>query len=130
MNPPYNGDSHLSFLKMGCNVLSDTGKMVIVEPATWLINIRKNGKAKTYDEIKERINGHIESVMIENLNKEFEVGNNVPFSITSIDMSKTFEFIKIVYGVLNFIGTINVLKPSDIVLFEIKELFWILIVSL
>ena len=93
MNPPYDGDLHLSFLKMGCNVLSDTGKMVIVEPATWLINIRKNGKAKTYDEIKERINGHIESVMIENLNKEFEVGNNVPFSITSIDMSKTFNTI-------------------------------------
>ena len=93
MNPPYDGDLHLSFLKMGCNVLSDTGKMVIVEPATWLINIRKNGKAKTYDEIKERINGHIESVMIENLNKEFNTGLYVPFAITTIDMSKAFDTI-------------------------------------
>ena len=93
MNPPYDGDLHLSFLKMGCNVLSDTGKMVIVEPATWLINIRKNGKAKTYDEIKEKINGHIESVMIENLNKEFNTGLYVPFAITTIDMSKAFDTI-------------------------------------
>lgn len=93
MNPPYDGDLHLSFLKMGCNVLSDTGKMVIVEPATWLINIRKNGKAKTYDEIKKRINGHIESVMIENLNKEFNTGLYVPFAITTIDMSKAFDTI-------------------------------------
>ena len=69
MNPPYDGDLHLSFLKMGCNVLSDTGKMVIVEPATWLINIRKNGKAKTYDEIKKRIKSF-------NLKQGNDYGNN------------------------------------------------------
>lgn len=93
-NPPYKRSLHLDFFNKGLDVLTETGKMVIIEPATWLINVRKNGKAKTYDAIKERINGHIESVVIENLNKEFEVGNNVPFAITTIDMSKTFGTIK------------------------------------
>ena len=92
-NPPYNGSLHLDFFNKGLDVLTETGKMVIIEPATWLINVRKNGKAKTYDAIKERINGHIESVVIENLNKEFGTMTFVPFSITTIDMSKTFETI-------------------------------------
>ena len=92
-NPPYNGSLHLDFLEKGLDVLTETGKMVIIEPATWLINLRKNGKAKRYNAIKERINGHIESVVIENLNKEFNTGLYVPFAITTIDMSKTFDTI-------------------------------------
>lgn len=92
-NPPYKRSLHLDFFNKGIDVLTETGKMVIVEPATWLINVRKNGKAKTYDVIKERINGHIESVVIENLNKEFNTGLYVPFAITTIDMSKTFDTI-------------------------------------
>ena len=92
-NPPYNGSLHLDFFNKGLDALTETGKMVIIEPATWLINVRKNGKAKAYDAIKERVNGHIESVVIENLNKEFNTGLYVPFAITTIDMSKTFDTI-------------------------------------
>lgn len=92
-NPPYNGSLHLDFFNKGLDVLTETGKMVIIEPATWLINVRKNGKAKAYDAIKDRISGHIESVVIENLNKEFGTMLFVPFSITTIDMSKTFDAI-------------------------------------
>ena len=92
-NPPYNGSMHLDFFQYGLDKLNEGGRMVIIEPATWLINVRKNGKAKTYDAIKERINGHIESVVIENLNAEFGVAVNAPFAITTIDMSKTFDTI-------------------------------------
>lgn len=92
-NPPYKRSLHLDFFNKGLDVLTETGKMVIIEPATWLINVRKNGKAKIYDAIKERINGHIESVVIENLNKEFNISNQLPFAITTIDMSKTFDTI-------------------------------------
>ena len=92
-NPPDNGSLHLDFLEKGLDVLTETGKMVIIEPATWLINIRKNGRAKRYDAIKQRIDGHIESVVIENLNKEFNTTMYVPFAITTIDMSKTFDTI-------------------------------------
>ena len=96
-NPPYKKDLHLDFLHKGLDHLTDTGKMVIIEPATWLINVRKNGKAKRYDAIKERINGHIESVVIENLNAEFGVAVNAPFAITTVDMSKTFDTIDYTY---------------------------------
>ena len=92
-NPPYNKSLHLDFLEKGLDLLTENGKMVIVEPSTWLINIRKNGKAKRYDALKERLNGHIQSVIIENLNNEFNTGLYVPFATTTIDMSKTFEFI-------------------------------------
>ena len=92
-NPPYDGSLHLDFFKLGLNVLAENGKMVIIEPATWLINVRRNGKAKLYDEIKERIKGHVESVVIENLNNEFGTGRHEPFATTTIDMSKTFDTI-------------------------------------
>ena len=92
-NPPYNGSLHLDFFKKGLDVLTETGKMVIIEPATWLVNVRKNGNAKIYDAIKQRINGHIESVVIENLNGEFSTSMFVPFATTTIDMSRTFDTI-------------------------------------
>lgn len=92
-NPPYNGSLHLDFLEKGLDLLDKNGKMVIIEPATWLINVRKNGKAKMYDRIKQRIEGHVEKVVIENLNKEFCTGLYVPFSTTTINMSKTFDTI-------------------------------------
>lgn len=95
-NPPYDGSLHLDFFKAGLDLLSENGKMVIIEPATWLINVRKNGKAKKYDEIKKRIEGHVESVVIENLNKDFGTGLQLPFAITTIDMSKTFDTIDLV----------------------------------
>lgn len=90
-NPPYKGSLHLEFLEKGLNVLNKNGKMVIIEPATWLINVRKNGKASRYDEIKKKIEGHVESVVIENLNNEFGTALQVPFATATIDMSKTFD---------------------------------------
>ena len=93
-NPPYSGSLHLDFLDKGLDLLKKDGKMVIIEPATWLINVRKNGKAKKYDAIKKRIEGHVESVAIENLNKDFGVTQSMPFATTTIDMSQTFPIIE------------------------------------
>lgn len=88
-NPPYSRTFHLEFLKKGIELLKkDSGKMTIIEPATWLINVRKNGKASKYDEIKSMLKGHVSKVVIENLNKEFNTGLYVPFAITYIDFSK------------------------------------------
>ena len=89
LNPPYIKSLHLEIFKNALNLLTDDGHLVIVEPATWLINVRRNGKAKMYDEIKKRINGHVKSVVIENLNKDFGTSLFVPFAITDIDMSYT-----------------------------------------
>ena len=93
-NPPYNGSLHLDFLEKGLDLLTEKGRMVIIEPATWLINMRKNGKAKKYDAIKKRIEGHVESVKIENFNKDFGTSAHVPFAITVIDFSKSFDEIE------------------------------------
>jgi hypothetical protein len=92
-NPPYNKSLHLDFLELGLNNLASDGEMVIIEPATWLINVRKNGRAKLYDTFKKKIEGHVKSVIIENLNKDFNTSMFVPFSITTIDMSRTFDTI-------------------------------------
>lgn len=95
-NPPYNGSLHLDFLEKGLDLLTEKGRMVIIEPATWLINVRKNGKAKKYDAIKNRIEGHVESVVIENRNGDFNTSLHVPFATTVIDMSKNYDEIEFV----------------------------------
>lgn len=90
-NPPYSGSLHLDFLSKGLDLLDESGKMVIIEPATWLINVRRTGKAKLYDSIKSRLGKHVYKVVIENLNKEFDTAMYVPFSITYIDLNQEFE---------------------------------------
>ena len=93
-NPPYNGSLHLDFLTKGLDLLSDKGRMVIIEPATWLINVKKNGKASMYDELKKKLAGHVESIVIENRNKDFNTSLSVPFATTVVDMSKTYDEIE------------------------------------
>lgn len=95
-NPPYAGSLHLDIFDKTLDLLSEKGRMTIIEPATWLINVRRNGKAKKYDAIKERLKGHIYKVVIENFNKEFQVGLYVPCSITYIDMDNTYDEIEFV----------------------------------
>lgn len=90
-NPPYSKSLHLDFLNLGLDNLASNGRMVIIEPATWLINIRRNGKAGKYDAIKRRIEGHVESVVVENLNFEFGTVLHMPFATTTIDMGNTYE---------------------------------------
>lgn len=94
-NPPYSGSTHLDFFEAGLDMLSDKGQMIIIEPATWLINIRKNGKSSLYNKIKEKIKGHVKRIVIENYNKEFNTKQQTPFSITYIDKS-------IIYDSINF----------------------------
>lgn len=94
-NPPYAGSFHLDFLKESLKMLDEKGKFTIIEPATWLINIRKNGKASLYDEIKKKLEGHVSKVVIENYNKEFNISLYVPCSVTYVDMSKTYDEIAV-----------------------------------
>jgi hypothetical protein len=90
-NPPYSGSFHLEFMKKGLDMLKPSGKMTIIEPATWLINVRKNGKAKLYDEIKKKLGKHVYKVVVENYNKEFDTAMYVPFAVTYIDMDKEYD---------------------------------------
>ena len=126
LNPPYTGDIHLKFFEIGLNILSENGKMIIIEPSTWLIQLRQNiakkksSQMKKYIALKERIKGHVSKVVIENFNKEFNIANTVPFSITYIDNTKTFNEIEFInFGVkkyvnslynCNLIGNIKIIK--------------------
>ena len=119
-NPPYSKSLHLDFLKAGYNMLSDTGKMIIIEPSTFYINIRKNGKAKNYNEIKKLIKDHVYKVIIENYNKEFNTAIYFPFAITYIDKAKTYNNIDV-----NICGEYkNVTSLYDINLIGNYNLIW------
>jgi hypothetical protein len=91
MNPPYSKSLHLEILSEAINYSDD---IVVIEPATWLINIRKNGKSKLYDKIKSKLKNHVQSVTIENYNKEFNTALFVPFSITHINLKTLYNTIK------------------------------------
>ena len=113
-NPPYSKSLHLNFLEEGLDLLTENGKMVIIEPAMWLINLNPNSayvkgtKTNHTPKIKEKINGHVESVVIENLNGDFCTENTVPFSITTIDMGKTFDSINYTCcGVRRIVKSLN-----------------------
>ena len=103
-NPPYSGSLHLDFLKKGYEMLSDKGQMIIIEPAVWLINVRKYGKRnvemrsqssaiKKYDGLKKMLEGQVKKIIIENYNKEFNVGLYTPFSISYIDKTYNSDII-------------------------------------
>ena len=112
-NPPYSGSLHLDFLKKGFDLLTENGKMTIIEPATWLINVRKNGKAKLYDEIKSRLGKHVKKVVIENLNREFDTALYVPFSITYIDLEKEYD--EIDYQCFGIYKSVNNLYDCNLI---------------
>ena len=83
-NPPYSGSLHLDFLKKGYEILNNKGQMIIIEPAMWLINVRKYGKRnvemrsqssaiKKYDELKKMLEGQVKKIIIENYNWKWKL---------------------------------------------------------
>lgn len=92
-NPPYSGSLHLEFFKAGLSMLNNTGQMVIIEPAIWLINVKKTGKAKLYDEVKNLVKGHAKSVEIDMAEPDFGIAAYFPLSITHIDKNTLYKSI-------------------------------------
>ena len=89
-NPPYAKTLHIDFFKKGIELLNDTGKMTIIEPATWALSMRDDTKcAKLYQDMKTMINGITKKLIIENLAQEFNNCIFVPYSITYIDKTYT-----------------------------------------
>ena len=117
-NPPYKRSLHLEFFNKCIDFLNDKGQMIIIEPSQWLTNIRHTNKLS--EEIKEKINGHVKSIIIENLNKEFNIANYTLLSISNIDFSKEYKEInfkccgeeKIITNLndANLVGTYKVIK--------------------
>ena len=97
-NPPYAGTLHTQFFHFGLDILKEDGKMTIIEPATWLINLRKGvgDNPRIYDPMKKRVKGHVRKIVLENYNKAFGISLYTPCSITYIDKGKTFDEIEFV----------------------------------
>ena len=99
-NPPYKKSLHLDFFNKGLDLLTDTGKMVIIEPSNWLIELRQNVSSKPsstmkkYIAIKNRIENHVKKVIIENFNNLFGIALYVPCAITYIDKEKEYKTIE------------------------------------
>ncbi len=118
-NPPYNGNLHLDFLEKGLNLLTENGRMIIIEPAGWLISFTEKNKKNRYNTIKNLIENHVESIVIETLNGQFGIEHDSPLSITTIDMSQTFNRIKFTcMGVTKYVKSIydcNLIGEYDLV---------------
>ena len=98
-NPPYSYSLHLKFLELALNILEQSqGIFCIIEPSTWLIQLQPEGSYRGPNtfatQLRNKINGNVEEVIIENYNNEFRTGLNMPFSIVKGNLSKQFDKIK------------------------------------
>ncbi len=86
-NPPYQQGLHMKFLDMSFDLLSETGELVFVHPATEFI---KQGTGSTSKEVK-KISKHIKCLELTNPSKFFPTAKlGVPISITHIT-NQTFK---------------------------------------
>ena len=98
-NPPYSRSLHLKFLELALNILEQTqGIFCVIEPSTWLIQLQPNGSYRGPNtlatQLRNRIDGKVEEVIIENYNDEFDTNLSMPFSIVKGNLSKHFDKIK------------------------------------
>ena len=117
MNPPYDGDLHLDFFNRTLDNLAEDGKVCIVEPGQWLVQLKNNGKytkekSKAY-EIKKKIEGHVKDVELQNLNKEFNIANKTVCSIVTVDYSKDYN--KIDFNCCGDISQVNSIYDCNLI---------------
>ena len=117
MNPPYDGDLHLDFFNRTLDNLAEDGKVCIVEPGQWLVQLKNNGKytkekSKAY-EIKNKIAGHVKDVELQNLNKEFNIANKTVCSIVTVDYSKDYS--KIDFNCCGDISQVNSIYDCNLI---------------
>lgn len=121
-NPPYSVDTHLKFFETGLNILKKDGKMAIIEPSTWFIQLKEGKYTKENSlaaKIKKRINGHVNKVIIENYNIQFRTDQYIPFSITYIDNSNIYSKCNIIIcgekRIITSIEDINLIGPYNLI---------------
>lgn len=95
-NPPFSRNLHLKFLEKALDV---SDKVVIVEPGQWLVQIKESGKYNkltgTGYAVKNRINGHLKSVELNNMNSDFNIANKTVCSISCIDLTRNINEIEL-----------------------------------
>ena len=111
MNPPFSRDLHLDFLDKVTDICD---KIVSIQPATFLINIRTDGKAKTqYIPLKNKLEGYVKSCEINNMNNDFKIGMKMPCTIINIDFTKKYNEIE--YDLCNHIIKVNSIYDCNLI---------------
>lgn len=94
MNPQ---QEHIVCFDNGLDMLSKKGRMVIIEPSSWLIKLGIDGDAvKKYSPLKDKLKGCVSKIVIENMNNIFKREDSMPYSITYIDKSKKHKEIEFI----------------------------------
>lgn len=88
-NPPFNQMIDMKFVKLSYELCDVT---CIVHPSTWLLD--EKGKQKAFNDTKDLIKSHLESIELFNGNKVFGIQLFVPCVITYIDKNKDKSGIK------------------------------------
>lgn len=88
-NPPFNQMIDMKFVKLSYELCDVT---CIVHPSTWLLD--EKGKQKAFNDTKNLIKDHLESIELFNGNKIFNIALFVPCVITYINKNKSSVGIK------------------------------------
>jgi 16S rRNA G966 N2-methylase RsmD len=88
-NPPYKAGLHLRFLDKALDLKSETGEIVFIHPAEWLVQKRSTSRTKMFPQLKSKING-ADIVFIDNPWEAVSLW--VPLSITHINNSGDYYF--------------------------------------
>lgn len=113
-NPPYKKSLHLKFLELGFDVIKDDGKMVIVNPSSWLILLREGKTKQKYDAIKNKIHKYVKHVEFFSAQKWFNnISLYMPLSILTID--KEYIADEIIFNDRGNIRSIKHLNDANII---------------
>ena len=94
-NPPYKGTLHLKFLELGFDNLKEDGKMLIINPSSWLVLLREGKTKQKYDLLKNKIEKYTESVEFFGAGKWFnDIAPYTPLEIIYINREKNQKDIK------------------------------------
>jgi hypothetical protein len=88
-NPPFNQMIDMKFVRLSYEIADVT---CIVHPSTWLLD--EKGKQKSFNETRELVKDHLESIELFNGNKIFNIALFVPCVITYINKNKKYKGIK------------------------------------
>ena len=80
-NPPYNANIDIKILN---EIIDVADEFIVVHPSTWVLDNKK--KYKLYNDFRDKINRHVQSIEMFNANKIFDIRLNAPISITHIDL--------------------------------------------
>lgn len=91
-NPPYNGSMHMNFFNWGYRMQrKNNGKMIIIQPATYYIDIRPTSPKPVDFKNKLEQDKAVASIIIENYNYDFATNLYATHAITFIDFTRKYN---------------------------------------